>query len=150
MAIKIKLPHLFAINTDIGGNPVQQIGQPGYSIEADVANYTSPKIAGKLLIPKEANEEKILLVQKNNHITDSYAKLILIAQKQVNAENSILDLSAHLWLKHPLLKETNVNYGDVVSGVLSSWESGFSFIRHDEEKGVNGLREPQVGAYHAI
>jgi superfamily II DNA or RNA helicase len=149
MAIKIKLPHLFAVNTDIGGNLIQQINQPGHSIEAEIANYTSPNISGKIIIPS-GGEEKILLVQKKIHATDSFAKLIFVTQKHLDAKNGVLDLSINFWLKHPHLKEGSVNYNDLISSVLTSWENGFSFIRQDDDRSVKGLREPQVGAYHAI
>lgn len=150
MAVKINLPHLFTINSVVGESLIQQIGRPGYSIDGELANYTSPKVKGRIVIPKADGEERILLVQKKTHTADDYTKLILVEKKQIDAEDGVLDLSVHLWLKHPHLKDANVNYSEVLSGVLSSWENGFSFIRHDEGKGINGLREPQVGAYHAI
>jgi hypothetical protein len=150
MAVKIHLPHLLAINSVVGESLIQQIAQPGYSFDAELANYTSPKIKGRIILPKADGEEKILLVQKKGHTADDYSKLILVEKKQINLEEGVLDLSVHLWLKHPHLKVADVNYRDVISGVLSSWENGFSFIRQDEEKGIEGLREPQVGAYHAI
>lgn len=150
MPIKIKLPHLFAINSDLDGNLIQQISRHGYSIDGDIANYTSPKITGKIIVPKDDGEEQILLVQKKSHTTDDYAKLILVEQKRLDAERGVLDLSINLWLKHPGLKDADINYEEVVSGVLSSWENGFSLTQEDEAKGIKGLREPQAGAYHAI
>ncbi len=61
MPVKVKLPPLFSVNDKLNDNIICQIIQPSYEIEADVANYTAPKLKGKIIIPKEENQERILL-----------------------------------------------------------------------------------------
>jgi superfamily II DNA or RNA helicase len=149
MSIKIKLPPLYLINTRLGENLIQQVGQAGNTIEAEIAHYTSPKIKGEVVIPKTANVEQILLVQKKTRLTDSFNKLILADQNSGIGTQRDLDLSTSLWLKHPDLSEL-AGDDELVSKIVASWQNGFSFISEDEEKNIDGLREPQIGAIHAI
>jgi superfamily II DNA or RNA helicase len=153
MAIKITLPHLFAINEPINGNTIQQIIRPSYPIQADKANFTSPTLKGTVLIPKnEDDTNHILLVNQRKELGQSFSKIIYAKKLQTVSED-YLDLSSHVWLKHPQLKEMS-NHTEHLKSIFNSWENGFSFIKEvindDEEKCVKGLREPQVGAIHAV
>lgn len=148
MVTTVHLPHLFAINVGLAGNLIQQITQPGYSVVANLADYTNEKIKGKILISD--GEDPLILVHKKDHIVDSYPRIILISPPQAKANNSILDLKNNLWLKHPHLQQATINYDDLFAATVATWEKGFSFLQEDEPKDIKGLREPQIGALHAI
>ena len=149
MPIEIKLPPLFAINITSGGNTIQQIIQPSYSITADKANFASTGIKGHILIPKNAdNAEQILLLEKRTNQTHSFKKIIITGKKQTESFD-VLDLSHYSWTKHPDLKEPE-NHVEHLGNTIKSWNKGFSFLLEDEENGVFGLREPQEGAIHQI
>lgn len=44
-------------------------------------------------------------------------------------------------------KEKNMS---MPNEVLESWQSKFKLIREDETQKINGLRNPQIGAYFAV
>jgi superfamily II DNA or RNA helicase len=150
MSLKIKIPPLFSINENIKGNLIQQIVIPACSLEATVANYTSPKIKGKLLIPTNSDGEKILLVGKKDQSTSSFSKIILVNQKQIDEFVESPDLSTNVWLKHPDSDEVNNTYKSLTPNIIKSWENCFSYVKGSLEKDIKGLREPQIGAVHAI
>jgi superfamily II DNA or RNA helicase len=149
MAIEITLPALFAINSVINGNTVQQVIQPIQPIQADKASFTSGRIKGEILIPKNTDDaEHIFLVSKGRDIPVTYSKIIFAPNTQ-SSEAGKLDLSSNVWLKHPLLKEPD-NHVEHLTNILKSWKNGFVFIEEDEQANIKGLREPQDGAIHAI
>ncbi|HEX8377018.1 MAG TPA: DEAD/DEAH box helicase family protein [Pedobacter sp.] len=150
MPIEVKLPPLFAINENRRGNTIQQIIYPGSSIEAEQANFTTPKIKGLAIIPKNNDdlEHRILLVTSRKEIAVSFSKIILTSSIQT-VGTGILDLSSNNWLKHPSFKEIN-NHAENLKNVFKSWDNGFSFLYEDEAKNIKGLREPQKGALHNI
>lgn len=149
MPIEIKLPPLFAINITSGGNTIQQIIQPSYSITADKANFATTGIKGHILIPKDAdNAEQILLLEKRTNQTHTFKKIIITGKKQTESSD-VLDLSHCSWTKHPDLEEPE-NHAEHLGKTIKSWSKGFSFLLEDEENGVFGLREPQEGAIHQI
>lgn len=151
MMINIKLPTLFAVNLNINGNIIQQIIRPGYSIQATKANFNTTSFKGIALIPNSEDEsERILLVSKKNQTATTFSKIILVSNLQTIG-NGDLDLSSYLWMKHPHLMEVN-NYSNHLQSISKSWNNGFFFIKEnfDEDKIINGLREPQLGAIHNI
>lgn len=148
MTTKVHLPHLFVTNQTIAGNLIQQINQPSYSFEANLADYTHEKIKGKILISN--GEDPLLLVHKKDHIIDSHSRIILVNQKQTKENNPILDLTNNLWLKHPQLQQAEINFDERFAATVATWENGFSFLQEDEPKDIKGLREPQLGALHAV
>jgi len=122
--MKIQLPHIYAVNQNFADTTIQQISQPTHFIEADLANYVSLKLKGKVIVPQD--NERILLLEKNlnNH---SFSKSILTDKNQTyEAINGHLDLSHCGWLKHPHLKEGDLDFEDLTSKTLESWENAFS------------------------
>jgi superfamily II DNA or RNA helicase len=151
MTIEIILPPLLSINTTLNGNTIQQIILPSQSIQADKANYISTGIKGILLMPKTENADEsdhMLLVNQRKLLTESYTKIIL-ASKLQQSQTDVLDLSPCLWLRHPHHKEVD-DHANHIKEVLKSWQNGFAFLREDEANAIKGLREPQIGALHAI
>lgn len=149
MPTEVKLPPLFAINTNLNGNTIQQIVNLSSSIQVDIANFLTPKIKGVALIPKNGSyPEQILLVKTKKETAVSFSNII-VAASLPSPSADIVDLTSQLWLKHPDLKVID-DHAENLKNVSDSWNDGFSFLYEDEKKKIKGLREPQKGALHSI
>ena len=147
MQVKIKLPPLYLINVVQGENLIRRLGRPATTIEADVANYSTPKLKGSLIISKHEDRPQILVIKKGDPGNDFQG--VIRFPQEPSADDGYLDLRAGVWLKHPDL-EAEAGKPTIPADVLASWTNGFSFISEDENRDVEGLREPQIGAIHAI
>jgi superfamily II DNA or RNA helicase len=147
MSIKVKLPPLFLISVAVGDNLIQQLGVASHSIDANLASFTSTKLKGQIVVPQNTSESQILLIRKKGQSTDSFQKTLYFKDDLSDGHDEPIDLSGGTWIKHPMLIDDGRS---TVSKVVESWQGGFSFIAEDEEREINGLREPQIGALHAI
>jgi superfamily II DNA or RNA helicase len=147
MQVKIKLPRLYLITVLQGENLIQGLGQPATTIDADLANYSTPKLKGSIIIPKDQDLPQILVIKKGDPGNDFQSVIRFSSEPSV--VDGYLDLTTGLWLKHPDL-QTEAENATVPADVVASWINGFSFISEDEDKNIEGLREPQIGAIHAI
>jgi hypothetical protein len=118
MIVKIHLPPLLAINENIAGNLIQGLAFPSMPLEANLANYSSPKTKGKILIPLNNDEEQVLLVEKNRQPIDSFSKVILVNQKQIDECTDILDLSSNTWLSY-VRSEADKSLSNSITSIIN-------------------------------
>lgn len=145
--MKIKLPHLLAIDANDGGNTIQQLSLPAQIIEATVSNYTGTHITGQIVKQESEDNGEILVMVGRQKPPDWFAKVLLVTQK-VDASAAAVDVSLAKWMRHPLAHGV-ANHKQHATSAFQSWQRAFSYI---EEKlpGVRGLRAPQIGAIHAV
>lgn len=148
MSVKISLPPVYRINDKSNGNLIQQIIEPGYSFDAEVLNYESNRLKGKLV---KHGAEEILVLEKPTTQSLGFSKALKSKLTSAASGNTLIDYSNGEWLKHPQL---NVNgagdEGQNLKAILDSWQNAFSYIEEDQRKNLRGLRRPQIGAVHAI
>ena len=148
--MQIKLPGVWALNVRHGKlGHVRQLLLPE-RIETCIAiPYTREKDSGHLL-QDEAGQTLAYLLQRNpKSSTFQHGEPVLIA-KYESVEMGDLDLSSGYWLHHPLLNDGFLVPSQFAAAARESWRGAFHFVEEDSERGVIGLRRPQVGALHAI
>ena len=141
----ITLPRVLAIDELVNRNPVRQIGLGARPIDATITPYTRGKLKAHLL-QEVGTAEEILIVPDEKRVSVQDQRVILR-----RAEGTIpADLEAEQWARHPLHRKAPIDFGAVARGVAASWEGAFSYVREDPVRGTGGLRNPQIGALHAI
>jgi superfamily II DNA or RNA helicase len=152
--MEIKLPPVFATDNVIEKNSIRQLAIPSCLINATIANFSSKEVKkGKLLISSENHDERILCVEKPVAASTGYKKIIQIKFQQLEGNDSIIDLTNGKWLTHPNLveaSEANLDHGTQLRNIINSWDNAFSYLEEKPLKNIKGLREPQIGAVHAV
>jgi hypothetical protein len=150
--MRINLPPVFAIDESWDGNLIRQLHRPARLIVADAANYTSPALKGKLILPAEDANRRILVLKKLSGDLNDFDSVIQTKLDGFEGGGDI-DLSAAKWLKHSPMPETPGDSNDYkrrTEAVIDSWRGAFSYLEEDPPKGTRGLRPPQAGAVHAV
>lgn len=151
--MNFNLPPVFAIDELWNGNPIRQLVQPSCQIEADVANYVSPSLKGKLLITAKDANEKILVVEKSVEDSGAFNKVLRAKLNGHESGKPVVDLPGAKWLLHPELPkatQNEIDYKARIEAVNNSWRGAFSYLEEDSQNNITGLRPPQAGAVHAV
>ena len=152
MSLKIKLPPVFKINEHWKGNTIQQMVEPGSIVDGEVANYTSGKLKGKV-ITTSVDGVQILILEKPSSSPLHFFGTIKARQATSASANGAWNLGNAEWMSHPKLSGSsgeNPNYAQHLADIVESWQGAFSYLAENQNKGINGLRLPQIGAVHAI
>jgi superfamily II DNA or RNA helicase len=146
--MKIYLPPVYAIDLKLNGNTIRQFIQPGAVVEARVE--VIPK--GWRIVPEDA--EPIIALKSGGKSPDGAGNVIRVRKTAHFMDNELLqDLSSATWIIHPNLPDdpnTAPNSRASVQAALHSWHDCFSYRKDQPERGIKGLRAPQIGAVHAI
>jgi superfamily II DNA or RNA helicase len=152
--MEIKLPSVYAINESINKNSIRQLVVSDCSINATIANFSSPEVKkGKLLISTENPDDRILCVEKSVPPISGHKKVIQIKFEQFEEKNSVIDLTSGKWLFHSgLLKDLSdaSDYRSQITSIINSWNNAFSYLEEKPVENIKGLRSPQIGAVHAV
>lgn len=150
--MRITLPPVFAIDESWDGNQIRQLHRPVRLIVADAANYASPGLKGKIILPAEGADQRILVLTKPAGDLKDFDRVIQTKLDGFEGGGD-LDLSGAKWLKHSGAPETPGDldaYGRRAEAVVASWRGAFSYLEEDPSNGTKGLRPPQAGAVHAV
>src|SRR5215216_4622969 len=150
MLSDIKLPPVFELNENHGGNTIRQLLVPAELIKGTIADFQEERFKSKIIIPAEDFDQKILLVRKSSPMPASIPRAIRIGEASLPTDNSRYDLIAANWLKHPLLNGKKLSTGNNLQQVIDSWKGAFSYIKEEPGYNIKGLRNPQIGAIHSI
>ena len=149
--MKVVVPSVWAANLQRHGNTVSQLREPAAAIEGVAVRYTRGQTHGIVLQPRSNPQDEVLIVDKKIQGQVSFARSIVMPAR-LDPAVSELDCSKGAWAKHPELRQ--ITTFDQLQGyakrALNSWVDGFKFAREDPENEVPGLRNPQIGALHAI
>jgi superfamily II DNA or RNA helicase len=146
--MKIKLPPVFAISLRRNGNTISQLLSPIATVDGTSATYKGNRISGTVLVPADAGQ--ILVTRKKVKVPESF-DCAIYNPETVRAIGGLLDYSAGSWLKHPAL--SGALQADPVASAAAayaSWHNAFRYVQENLASGSVGLRNPQIGALHAI
>ncbi len=148
------MPPVYTTNETIKKNSIQHLAVPKCTINATIANFSSPEVKkGKFLISTDNPDERILCVEKAILKTVGYKKVVQIKFEQLDSVDSIIDLTDGKWLSHPALyrdSEITLDYTNQLSEIINSWDNAFTYLEERPAKNIKGLRPPQIGAIHAV
>lgn len=83
------------------------------------------------------------LTSKKTHVPEEYEYVVQIEKFTRNSiqNNQVVSVK---WLKHPEIKIFNP------FEIIDTWKENFNFKKEDQLNGILGLRNPQIGATHAL
>lgn len=119
-------------------NHILHLAMPYQEINLEIVSNDRTSI-----VVKDENENQYFLTSNKSNIPDEYQYVSLINKF---TQNSIQNgnIEPKKWLKHPELK----NYS--TDEIISTWVNNFNFKKEDQANNVLGLRNPQIGAIHAL
>jgi superfamily II DNA or RNA helicase len=146
--MNIFLPPVYSIQElTQGNNLVRQIDIPATAREGALVNYTGDRIRGHILVTEGLPE--LLIVPGQARIAPENHQHVLAAD--LNPEAKTQDLTSGTWLRHPRLLASNGTPRDqLIAQIARSWVSAFIYREENLDRGIAGLRKPQLGALHAI
>lgn len=151
--MKVTLPPVFRIKAIENGNVIQQLAVPSWAGEASVATFQEGRTRGFAIEPSDG-PPRILLITNTSKQTHDFRLSLRSREAEIDPNSDgPLDLGEARWLKHP---EPTLAFDDVASferhaeQVRDSWRGGFSYVREDSERRIEGLRAPQIGAIYAV
>ena len=149
--MKITLPDVFIIDKKLKKTSIKQIGVRGFPQKGSLPTCMIERLRGYLFQPVDGSKKVLIIPTKTKKLPDSYTHIVQ-ATVDTETENESIDLSNGAWLKHPLLtsKTGPINHYGEIRKILDSWENSFSYIQEDITRDIVGLRNPQIGAIHAV
>lgn len=144
----LTVPQLLAINESIKGNPIEQMGENSFQLEGTIATYESPRLKGFVFQPTSRDERILIVPQKSKQLPNGYSRILgaIIDPAAAHA-----DCTEAVWLSHPMRSHpAAINHEQVIRDVLHSWLGAFAYVAEDPAQNILGLRNPQIGAVHAV
>lgn len=142
-SLKLRLPRVVAYDAARKGNRVQQLARLAQDVEGTLIPFQAGSVTGHLFRTQQSDD--VLVVANARNLPKNY-QYVLEAQSASNGPSA--DAANWKWLRHPWLRAaTAVHEPD---RVLESWRDAFSYVLEDTANQLPGLRNPQLGALHAI
>lgn len=138
--IKITIPQIFTTEKKIGKNTVLQLFSRPKQVQFD--SYTLNK--NLLRLENTTGQSSVLTLDGKVRGVAANENVLQGVSRSINLDT--LDEKTPLEWKQ-LGTATPVLSPDEV---VSNWKDKFTFFREDIDSGTPGLREPQVGAIHAV
>lgn len=144
--LSIHLPRVLAVDESMAGNEIRQVVELGARRDGTLEPYSHRRLRGFIFSPVGGAD--ILLIPKTSRIPEGHDRVI---RATVDPDVGVADLGDAVWLRHPLLPRPGetVDYAAAINRVLESWVGAFSYVLENRDRGIKGLRSPQVGAVHA-
>ncbi|KQW30593.1 restriction endonuclease subunit R [Acidovorax sp. Root402] len=146
--MRVKLPAVFAVEIKSRLGRVRQITEPQRLIEGCAIRYTLEKDIG--IIIRDSNGLNLLYLFPARPKTISFpndAPVLIASYEDTEAEQ---DLTNGQWVFHPAINPQVGTGANLAERVLASWSNAFRYFEEDPDHGVLGLRNPQIGALHAV
>jgi superfamily II DNA or RNA helicase len=143
----VTFPSVLALDEERSGNRIRQIAERTPRAEGTLAPYTRDRIRGHLF--QSDGEETLVIPKRGVRLPES---LVRVVEASVPTGGDTADLRRGVWLRHPAQNGAGrfFEHAREVEQVLASWAGAFSYLEEDGARGVKGLRNPQIGAVHAI
>ncbi|PJB73627.1 MAG: DEAD/DEAH box helicase [Alphaproteobacteria bacterium CG_4_9_14_3_um_filter_47_13] len=139
----ILVPALPERRLKVGGNAVVQ--QPFFATKQSVEIFTSQYTGHFLVRTKmEAPFHEILI--RKSRAKQIETTLGVLKAPNIQDISDISDKTVFSWDSFGELED----HASTPEKVLENWQNKFAFSLEDEERGLPGLRIPQIGALHAI
>lgn len=134
----LTLPKVAKLLYEENGNEIWQYFSEEFSLVNETISSTDPFIVScngiNYLFTSNKEDENIAA---NDYV-------VLTTKKPQKKEVNAGIIKFRHWLKHPSFVACTP------TDVVDSWKGKFNFIKEDEEKGIKGLRPPQMGALYSI
>jgi superfamily II DNA or RNA helicase len=151
--VLVKLPPLYHINLQEGGNSVLQLILPAHSIDATIEPFSEARVKGFLVRPQD-NTPSILAITNYGRPPSSFSHALRLRIETPDPKSKKhIDLSAGRWESHPAQLSLPSSLADYESHALAtkdSWRGAFTYRAEDVALKLQGLRPPQIGAIHAV
>jgi superfamily II DNA or RNA helicase len=144
----IKFPNVYLVNELRAKNRVLQIGERSLSLKGRIADFSNGSLRGHVFYP-DKDSDRVLIIPKTTQRVNGFDKII---QGTLSVEGEVANLLNGAWLKHPLLHRPSeaADREQEIRRVLESWVGAFRYLKEDLDRGALGLRNPQIGAIHAV
>lgn len=135
----VTLPSVFALDEFRAGNRVRQIAERGDPVEGSFSTVRKGRSERRVF--RGMAGLQVLVISKKGRVPQADDRVVYASD----------DLKRGQWVKHPLhRKPDRFDHGKEIAAVLASWRDAFSYIEEDPDRGIAGLRKPQIGAVHAV
>ncbi|HKR29857.1 MAG TPA: DEAD/DEAH box helicase family protein, partial [Terriglobales bacterium] len=145
----VRFPPVYGIDYSLKANPVRQIALGTSEREGALAPFRRGNLGAFVFQPGVADEEVLIVPPEAKRFPDNQPRIL---RATVDRDAERLNLSNGTWLRHPLrhVKEGEVDHERQIAECLESWIGAFSYVQEDPARQIIGLRNPQLGALHAI
>jgi superfamily II DNA or RNA helicase len=149
--MNLTCPAVWAVSFQHDGNALKQLQSPIAVVEGIAARYTRRNTPGIVLRPADNPEDEILVVDRKMEPPANFARVIR-STTPLDANAAELNCGDGTWLKHPAQRVVTQlsDLDGLAIQALNSWANGFRYLKEDVAKGIRGLRNPQIGALHAV
>lgn len=138
--IKITIPGFNIEQKKIGKNSLIQVAEIDQNLKCDFIKH-----GNKSCSFTDSYGRKIILYLPRAPVKPSKYEYTLRVKGKIKDFTKINSNTKLIWLKHPLLGKK-----PSCEAIYKSWDNGFLFNQEDIPQNKKGLREPQIGALHAI
>jgi superfamily II DNA or RNA helicase len=145
--VNITLPDVFSIDQVVARNQVRRLAQPSAAVSATVATYQSGSLRGHVATVESTGVQILIIPTMTKAVPTGFTHVI---GGSIEQSATSVDLSARKWIRHPLQSEQSRNRAQLINDIRDSWIGAFTYNQENIEKGVRGLRSPQLGALHAV
>ena len=145
----ITFPSVYGIDYSIRSNPVRQIVMECSQREGVLSPFTRGSLKAFVFQPGVVDQEVLIVPSETKRLPAGHQRIL---RATIDSNVQALDLSDRTWLRHPLrhVEEGQVDHERQIAECLQSWIGAFSYVKEDPPRQIVGLRNPQLGALHAI
>ncbi|MCW5801832.1 MAG: DEAD/DEAH box helicase family protein [Deltaproteobacteria bacterium] len=142
--MKVVFPAVFVVDEVSSLAHFRKLAERSHSVAGALVAYSRGRLQARLLRPVDGAPEVLILPKGAKPPRDSR---YVVASDAV-IEGDVWNVSGGRWLRHPEQVPEFDQAADI-DVVRSSWVDAFSYVAEDVDRGVVGLRVPQLGALHA-
>ena len=143
----ITFPRALALDEAPLANLVQQVAIHSQTLEGNLINFVQGRTRGLLFQPTN-DPNSILLLRNRRNVPERYER-VLLADIDIDVNTPQVDLSNSTWIRHPGIPDA-FDHQRELALIRDSWAGAFSYSVEDPASNRKGLRNPQVGAVHAV
>ena len=151
--VRVTLPPLFQIDTKENGSTIQQLAVPSWTGEATVQTFEKGQKRGFVITP-EVGPSPVLVITNTAQPSPEFSHALRMRDAKPDLHsNRAFDLTHGKWIKHPDIQSRptdQAGYERNAASTSDSWHGAFSHKREDTERGIEGLRPPQIGAIYGV
>lgn len=146
--VTVRLPHVYNHDLRLGCGRVRQVIERGGDSIGRLLPSPDGR-AGHFTFYPQAGEHPILIATKATKKERTHP---FVLQGEFIQGTDPIDLTSCRWVTHPRqpVAGSLADVSGAASRAIESWANAFSYIQEDIESGQVGLRNPQLGALHAI
>ena len=141
----------FKISFRLYQNKIVQLIQQEEQREVLIEEYKKGRVYGYIANYLEENKE-ILIVTNNGTVTENF-NFVLRAQSFNLKEEGQINIKDGHWIKYETSDYKHIIENSIYDRpklIATSWYKSFVFNKEDKSQGEVGLRNPQIGAVHAV